>query len=81
MSALSDMLATPAATQLGLLLVFLFVALRAFTNWRTLRHFEGPRLAKFGRGWLFWHSLHARVNRAQCEALQRYGECRPALTL
>ena len=73
MAALSGLLTSPLALPLGLSLLFLYACLRAFINWRSLRQFPGPLLAKTGRSWLFWQSLRARVNVAQCEALQQYG--------
>jgi len=73
MAALSVLLTEPLALPFGLSLLLLYACLRAFINWRSLRQFPGPPLAKIGRSWLFWQSLRARVNVAQREALQQYG--------
>jgi hypothetical protein len=75
MAALSGLLNSPLALPSALSLLILYISLRAFINWRSLRQFPGPLLAKIGRSWLFWQSLRARVNVAQCEALQQYGNC------
>jgi hypothetical protein len=73
MSALSDLLTSPLAFPLAISLLFVYFLVRAITNWRSLRQFPGPPLAKINRSWLFWQSLRARVNFAQCEALEKYG--------
>lgn len=73
MAALSALLTSPLALPLALSLLFLYICLRTIINWRSLRQFPGPLLAKSSRLWLFWQSLRARVNVAQCEALQQYG--------
>lgn len=73
MATLSALLTSPLALPLAIALVVLYTSVRLYLNWRTLRQFQGPLLAKFSRFWLFQQSLHARVNRAQFEALQRYG--------
>lgn len=74
MAALSSALLTsPLALPLALALLFLHLCLRTIVKWRSLRQFPGPLLAKSSRLWLFWQSLRARVNVAQCEALQQYG--------
>ena len=75
MAALSGLLTSPLALPLGLSLLVLYVCVRAIVNWRSLRQFKGPLLAKTSRAWLFWNSLHARVSVAQFEALQQYGNC------
>lgn len=73
MAALSALLTSPLALPLALSLLSLYICLRTTINWRFLRQFPGPLLAKSSRTWLFWQSLCARVNVAQCEALQQYG--------
>jgi hypothetical protein len=73
MAALSALLTSPLALPIALSLLFLYLCLRTIINWRSLRQFPGPLLAKSSRLWLFWQSLRARVNVAQCEALQQYG--------
>ena len=73
MAALSALLTSPLALPLALSLLLLYICLRTIVNWRFLRQFPGPLLAKSSRTWLFWQSLRARVNVAQCEALQQYG--------
>ena len=73
MAALSALLTSPLALPIALSLLFLYICLRTIINWRSLRQFPGPLLAKSSRLWLFWQSLRARVNVAQCEALQQYG--------
>lgn len=75
MAALSGLLTSPLALPLGLSLLLLYACIRAIVNWRSLRQFKGPPLAKTSRAWLFWKSLHARVSVAQFEALQQYGNC------
>lgn len=80
MAALSGLLTSPWTLPLALSLLILYTSLRALINWRSLRQFPGPLLAKTSRSWLFWQSLRARVNVAQCEALQQYGNSRNTLT-
>lgn len=75
MAAVSELLTSPWALPIGLSLLVFYACLRAIINWRSLRQFRGPLLAKTSRSWLFWNSLHARVNVAQFEALQQYGNC------
>jgi hypothetical protein len=74
MSTLIRLLTSPLTLSLALLLSLAYACLRAITNWRLLRNFRGPLLAKTSRSWLFWQSLHARVNVAQFEALQQHGK-------
>lgn len=74
MSTLLHLLASPLALSLALLFLLSYVCLRALINYRSLRQFKGPLLAKISRSWLFWQSLRARVNVAQFEALQQHGE-------
>ncbi|WPH01848.1 Hypothetical protein R9X50_00470200 [Acrodontium crateriforme] len=57
--------------------VLAIVSLRFFLscvlNDRKLRHFQGPTLARFSRVWMLWQSLHARVNRAEFDAISKHG--------
>lgn len=73
MAALSGLLTSPLALPVALSLLLLSACVRAIVNWRSLQQFPGPLLAKTSRSWLFWQSLRARVNVAQFEALQQYG--------
>lgn len=75
MSALTGMLSSPLAVPLGISLLVSTLCLRAIVKYRSLRQFRGPFWAKTSRWWLFWQSLRARVNTAQFEALQQYGNC------
>jgi hypothetical protein len=74
MSAFLRLLTSPLALSLAVLLLLAYACLHAITNRRSLRNFRGPQLAKTSRSWLFWQSLHARVNVAQFEALQQHGK-------
>lgn len=57
--------------------VFTYIFVGGLSNYRKLSQFKGPPVAAFSRIWLFKHSLSADVNRAQFEALARYGSpCR-----
>lgn len=77
LSVVSSLFITPPALLTAFALLITYTCLASFTKWRSLRQFPGPLLAKTSRAWLFWHSLHARVNVAQCEALQQYGKHNP----
>lgn len=50
---------------------------RSLLEDRKLRHFKGPKIARFSRVWMFWQSIHARVNRAEFDAISKYGEYAP----
>lgn len=54
--------------------VFTYIFVGGLINYRKLSQFKGPPVAAFSRIWLFKHSLSADVNRAQFEALARYGK-------
>lgn len=74
MAAVSGLLESPLALPLALLFVVLFVVVRAYLNWRALRQFKGPLLAKFTSLWLFWQSACSRLSSAEFDALQQYGK-------
>lgn len=50
-----------------------YLVIGASVNYFKLRQFKGPPLAAFSRLWLFWQSVNARVNRAQFNAIRKYG--------
>ena len=50
-----------------------YVAVGAVINYRKLPQFKGPPFAGFSRIWHFWQAVNARVNKAEFEALQKYG--------
>lgn len=60
-------------TVLGIVLLRFFG--QSLVHHRRLRHFKGPKLARFSRAWMFWQSIHARMNRAEYDSILEYGNC------
>ena len=56
-------------------LLFSYIIIGGIVNYRKLSQFKGPPLAGFSRAWMLWQSLNARVNRAEFEAIHKYGDC------
>ncbi|KAK6442792.1 hypothetical protein LTR95_000951 [Oleoguttula sp. CCFEE 5521] len=54
-------------------LFFLYVLVSITVNYRKLRTFRGPLLAKLSGIWLFWQSCNKNVYEAEKAALKRYG--------
>ena len=51
----------------------IYLIVGAIVNYRKLRQFDGPPVAKFSRVWMFWHECRGRLNRVQVEAQKKYG--------
>lgn len=77
MAAVSALLMSPLTLPLALSFLLLYISLRAYLNWRALRQFKGPLLAKFTSLWLFWQSACSRLSSAEFDALQQYGKPPP----
>lgn len=74
MVAVSGLLKSPWALPVALLLVVLYVCVRAYLNWRILRQFKGPLPAKFTSFWMFWQTACSRLSNAEFDALQQHGK-------
>jgi hypothetical protein len=56
-----------------LALPFCYIVVGSLVNHRKLKQFRGPPLAGYSRAWMFWQSINARVNRAEFDAIRKYG--------
>ncbi|KAK3726122.1 hypothetical protein LTR37_000270 [Vermiconidia calcicola] len=54
-------------------LICSYVVIGGIVNYRKLRQFKGPPLAGISRAWLFYQEVHARSNKAQYAAIEKYG--------
>ena len=74
---MASLLSSPFAALLALLFALLYFAVGAVVNHRKLRQFRGPPFAGYSLFWAFWQSVHARLGKAEFEAIQRYGASSP----